>query len=67
MMWPVGDFHDGKNELSQDELIFAEILGSGVEKILQTLLYEVAHGKGRSSFLVGCQRKGKSLMDCFAV
>lgn len=25
MMWPVGDFHDGKNELSQDELIFAEI------------------------------------------
>jgi hypothetical protein len=25
MMWPVGDFYDGKNDLSQDELTFAQI------------------------------------------
>lgn len=25
MMWPVGDFYDEKNDISQDELAFAQI------------------------------------------
>lgn len=25
MMWPVGDFYDGKNDISQDELAIAQI------------------------------------------
>lgn len=62
MMWPVGDFYDGKNGISQDELAFAQIFRQhGREDIADIIL------GGLSFFLVGCQRKGESSMDCFAV